>query len=44
MIENEEWEGNKEAKAGLMFFLAFRCMTHGTVVLSLGLKYLFLIH
>lgn len=44
MIKNEEWEGNKETKSGLMSFLAFRCMTHRSIVLSLGLKYFFLIH
>lgn len=43
-IRNEGWEGNKEAKDGLMSFLASRCMTHGSVVLSLGLKHLLLIH
>jgi len=42
MIRNEEWGGNKEAKDGLMSFLASRCTTYGSVVQSLGLKYLLL--
>lgn len=44
IFRNEGWDGNKEAKDGLMSFLASRCMTHGSVMLGLGLKHLFLIH
>lgn len=44
ILRHEGWEGNKEAKDGLMSFLASRCITHGSVMPGLGLKHLFLIH